>query len=89
MDDLLNMDVDGAGGVVEQEDGWVDEQRPGDGDPLALAAREGVAPFAHHGVVALGEITDEPVGIGRCRCSDDLISAGIRSAIGDVVGDRG
>ena len=53
---LLHLDVDGAGGVVEDQDRRVDEQGPGDGDALALAAREGVAPLADHGVVAVGQL---------------------------------
>ena len=56
MDPLLDLDVDGAGGVVEHHDGRVDQQGPGDGDPLALTAGEGVAPLAHHRVVAVGQV---------------------------------
>ena len=89
VDDLLNMDVDGAGGVVEQEDGRVDEQGAGDGDPLTLATRQGVAPLSDHGVIALGEPRDEPVGIGCRGGGDDLLAAGIGSAVSDVVGDGG
>ena len=37
----LDGGVDGRGGVVEQEDPWVAQQRAGQGDPLALAARRG------------------------------------------------
>ena len=52
VDALLHLDVDGAGGVVEDQDGRVDQQGAGDGDPLALAARERVAALADHGLVA-------------------------------------
>ena len=56
--------VDGAGGVVEDEDARVVEEGPGQGDPLALAAREREAPLADDGVVALREVLDELVGLG-------------------------
>ena len=56
VDLLLDLHVDGAGGVVEHEDRRVDQQRAGDGDALALAARERVAALADDGVVALGQL---------------------------------
>ena len=43
VDPLLHLDVDGARGVVEDQDGRVDQEGPGDGDALALSSREGVA----------------------------------------------
>jgi len=46
VDLLLDLDVDGTGGVIEDHDWWVDQQGPGDGDALALAPRQGVAPLA-------------------------------------------
>ncbi len=73
VDRVLDLDVDGAGGVVEHEDRRVDEQRAGDGDALALAARERVAPLADDGVVAVGELHDEVVGVGRLGRGHDLL----------------
>ena len=43
----------------------VGEQRPGQGDALALAAREREAALADHRVVAVGQLEDEVVGLGR------------------------
>ena len=90
MDPLLDLDVDRAGGVVEDEHGRVDQQRPGDRHALALAARERVAAFADDGVVAVGEAHDELVGIGGLGRRDDLLHCRPRLAVGDVVpdGDR-
>ena len=48
--------VDRRGGVVEDQHPGVGEDRPGDGDALALAARQRVAPLADRGVVALGQL---------------------------------
>ena len=73
VDPLLDLDVDGAGGVVEHHDGRVDQQGPGDGDPLPLPAGEGVAPLAHHRVVAVGQVGDELVGAGRLGRGLDLV----------------
>ena len=53
------------GGVVEDEHPRVDEDRPGDGDALALAAAEREATLADHRVVALGQVVDELVGAGE------------------------
>ena len=44
--------VDGRGGVVEDEDAGVGQQGPGQGDALALPAREREAALADHGLVA-------------------------------------
>jgi hypothetical protein len=38
LDDALRLVVQGAGGLVEDEDARVADQRPGDGDALALFA---------------------------------------------------
>ena len=50
-------------GVVEDEDARVHDERPRDGDALALAAAEREAALADDGVVALGEGFDELVGL--------------------------
>ena len=77
VDCLLHLDVDGAGGVVEHQDRRVDEQGAGDGDALALAARQRVAALAHHGVVAVGQLPDELVGPGGRGGRLDLGEVGV------------
>ena len=59
--------VDRGGGVVEDQDARVGEQRAGDRDPLALAAGEREAALADARVVAVGESLDELVGLGEAR----------------------
>ena len=67
----LDVHVDRARRVVEHEDRWVLEKRAGDGDPLPLAARQGVAALADDGVVADSRLADEVVRLGgRCRGYD-------------------
>ena len=51
----LDVHVDRARGVVEDQDRRVDQEGARDGDALALTARERVAAFADDGVVALGQ----------------------------------
>ena len=88
VDLLLDLDVDGAGGVVEHQDGRVDEQGAGDGDALALTARQGVAAFAHHRVVAVGQFPDEGVGPGGPGGGLHVGDVGVGAPVGDVVPDR-
>ena len=56
VDGLFDLGVDGAGGVVEDQDARVGHDGPGQGDALPLPAREGQPALAHHGVVATGEL---------------------------------
>jgi hypothetical protein len=87
VDPLLHLDVDGARGIVEDEDGRVDQEGAGDGDALALTARERVAALTHHGVVALGEVPDEARGTRRLGRRHHLFHGGVRPPVGDVVPD--
>ncbi|GJC96126.1 hypothetical protein ColKHC_04952 [Colletotrichum higginsianum] len=64
LDDLLAADVDGAGGLVEDDDLGLPDDAPGDGDALPLAARELGAAVADGRVVAVREAVDELVGEG-------------------------
>ena len=89
VDLLLDLDVDRAGGVVEHQDRRVDQQRAGDRDPLALAARQRVAALADDGVVALRQRVDELVGAGGASRRPDLLERRVGAPVGDVVADRG
>ena len=55
VDLLLGLRVDRGGGVVEDQHARVGDQRPGEGDALALAARQGEPALADDGVVAVGQ----------------------------------
>ena len=65
VDVLLDLHVDGARRVVEDQHRRVGEQRAGDRDALALPTRQVVAPLADDGVVAIGQVVDELVGVRR------------------------
>ena len=56
-DGLLNqsfaLGIEGAGGFIEDQQLWIAKDGAGQGEPLALAAAEAVAPFADQGVEAI------------------------------------
>ena len=57
--------VEGRGGFVQDEDGRVLQDGPGDADTLALPAGQASAAVAYHRVVALLRFHDEVVGVGN------------------------
>ena len=59
--------VDRRGGVVEDQHAGLAQQGPGQGDPLALAARQGHAALADHVAMPSGSSLDEPLGPGHAR----------------------
>ena len=85
LDRLLRRGVDGRGGVVEDEDARVGQQRAGDGDALALAARERQAALADARVVAVGQLGDEAGGLGALGRALDLLARGVGAPVGDVL----
>jgi hypothetical protein len=89
VDPLLDPGVDGAGGIVEDEDGRVDEERPGERDPLALATRERQAPLPDRRGVAVGQAHDELVRLGATRRLLDVGLGRVGAAVGDVGGNGG
>ncbi len=79
--------VDRGGGIVEDQDARVGDDRPRDRQALALAPGESQSALADLGVVAVGQAFDEPAACAR-RCGQfDLLPGGIGPAVGDVVGD--
>src|SRR3712207_7202478 len=61
--------------LFRSEHGRVAQDRPGDRDPLALAAREAEAALAHDRVVALGQGLDRRVHLRGDRKSTRLNSS--------------
>ena len=64
--------------------GRVLEEGPGDGDALALPAREPAPPLADHGVVAPRQVEDEVVGEGRPGRRLHARLVHVVQAVGDV-----
>ena len=72
---------------IQHEDGTVGQHGAGDGDALALAARELDAALAGDGVEALGQILDELQRVVRARRLTDLLHGSIGPPVGDVLGN--
>src|SRR5918997_577145 len=56
LDLRLALDVEASHRLVQDQDGGVPDDGPGDGDPLSLATGEGIAPLADDGLVAVLEL---------------------------------
>ncbi len=84
VDLVLDAGVDRRGGVVEDQDARVGEQRPGQGQPLALPAGQGHAALAHGRVVPTGGVHDEVVRLGRPGDGLDLRVGRVLAPVGDV-----
>ena len=67
LDLALGGGVDARGGVVEHQHARVGDDRAGDRDALALAARQGQAALADQRVVAVGQALDELVYLRALR----------------------
>ena len=67
LDLALGLGIHRGGGLVQQQDRRVLEQRAGDGQPLFLAAGELHAALADVGVELLRQLADEALRVGGCR----------------------
>ena len=72
LDQTLVLGVQGAGGLVEQQDRGVAHQGPGNGDPLALPTGQGLAPLAQGLVEAVRQGRDEACRLRRLGGLFDL-----------------
>ena len=84
----LGLGVHRRGGVVQDQDTGILEQRAGDGDALLLPSREGDALFPDQRVVAIGEGEDAVVD---GSCPGGGLDLGIGDlpayAVGDILAD--
>lgn len=85
---LFALGVEGAGGLVQQEDRGLAHQGAGDGQALALAARQGLGALADRGVEALGQGREEAGGLGRVGGGAHLLVGRVGAAKADVVHRR-
>ena len=89
LDLALGGGVDRRRRLVEDQDARVGDERPRDGDALALAARERVAALADDGVEALGQRVDELLGLGHARGAAHLLVGRLGAPVGDVLAHGG
>ena len=74
--------------LIEDQNRRVAQQRAGDRDPLPLAARKPMPPLADHRLVALRQVGDELVRVGRARRRDDLLVRRLGIAEAQIVQHR-
>ena len=87
LDGGFGFGVEGGGGFVEDEDGGVFQNGASDGDALTLPTGELDAAFADHGVVAIGKVGDEFIGVGEACGFVDFFGSGAWFAVSDVFED--
>ena len=88
LDGRLRLGIHRRRAVIQDEQARVGEQGPRDRQALALASRQAHAALAHHRVVALGQLGDEPRRLCRLGRRVDLLLGGVRTAIRDVLAHR-
>ena len=82
--------VQPGGGLIQHHDRAVPQGQPGNGQSLALAARQGGTAFADDGVVAFGQGHDEIVCVGHFCSGDDFLVAHLAAGrAGQVVAHAG
>ena len=84
----LTLGVERGRGLVEEQDRRIAEQRPRDRQALPLATGQPHATVADHGVVALGQGANEPVGVGGFRRAAHVVVADLGESVGDVPAHR-
>src|SRR5215217_9750689 len=89
LDLRLALDVEASHRLVQDQDGGVPDDSPGDSDPLSLAAGEGVSPLADDGLVPIFEVHDEVVGVGCFGGLDNLLRRSVQLSVDDVLLDGG
>ena len=89
LDRALALRIQCRGRFVEQQDGRVAQDGAGDGDALALAARQADAALAQEGAVAVGQRLDEGGGVGGDRGGPDLGIGRLGPAVADILHRRG
>ena len=80
--------VQGGGGLVQNQDGRIFQEDPGNGHPLLLPAGQHHPPLAHIGVEAVGHSYDVVVNLRPLGRLNDLRLGGVGPAIADVVQHR-
>ena len=89
VDQLLALQVDLARGLVEDQQGRIAQDRPGQGNSLPLPTGKEAAAWADDGLVAPLELgLDELMGVGLVGGLDHFVAGRMRRAVADVVQDR-
>ena len=76
--------IHAGSGLVQDNDGRVAEEHPGDGEKLALSGGKVCRLVVQHSVIALRHGADKVVHLGRFGSRDDFLPGGVRLAVGDI-----
>ena len=87
LDLVLILWIGKGGGLVQNDNGGVLQNRAGDGDPLPLPTGEALAPFTDHRVEPVGQGHHKVIAPGLAGRLQHLLPGGVRAAHGDVVVD--
>src|SRR5437867_7193901 len=79
--------IDGRGGLVQDQDGWVVHDGPSQGDSLDLPAAEPLPALPDLGPEPFGQGPYEVERVGHPRRFPDLLLGGLGTRIADVVFD--
>ena len=88
VDQRLAFRIERAGGLVQDQDARVVDQRAGDGEALLLTARKVGRAFLDVGLVAVRHALDEFLGAGQPRRAHRILEREAGPAGQDVVADR-
>ena len=88
IDHRFALRIEGAGGLVEDQDARIVDERPRNGEALALAAGEIGRALLDIGLVAIGHALDEFLGAGKPRSLHSIGEREPGAARDDVVPDR-
>ena len=76
--------IQGGGGLVQNQNGGIHQENPGNGHPLLLAAGEQGAPLAYIGLEALGHGLDIRIDLRLLGGLDYLLIRGIGATVANV-----
>ena len=88
LDQPFSLRVQGARGLVEDQDRRISKDGPSNSQALPLPSREFRPPFSNHGVVTLGKSLNEGVGMGCISRLLHRFLGSTRVSVGDVGPNR-
>src|SRR5678815_4945963 len=81
---LLGVCVERRGRLIENEDAWIREDCPRNGNPLPLSSRKECAKLTNQRIVTALEALREFIDVGRSTGLDDFSSRRRRPPISDI-----
>ena len=85
---MLVLRVDAGRGLVQNDNGRLLKDGPGNGNPLFFTAGQGTAALADYRVVTLWQCHDKAVAAGFFCRFDHLLLRGVRLSEADIRPDR-